>query len=58
MTVGYEKLGGHEIEGTVNKDITNDEITCEAHEQIVKALKPNVYGIWRASVRSEKVRER
>ena len=33
---GDEKIGGNGVEGTFNKDMTNDEMTFEAHKQIVK----------------------
>ena len=33
---GDEKKGGNGVEGTFNKDMTNDEMTFEAHTQIVK----------------------
>ena len=52
--VGDEKIGGNGVEGTFNKDMTNDEMTCEAHKQIVKPLSQTCDHIWRASVRSEK----
>ena len=31
-----KKKGGNGVEGTFNKDMTNDEMTFEAHKQIVK----------------------
>ena len=34
--------------------MTNDEMTFEVHEQIVKPLSQTCDHIWRASVRSEK----
>ena len=34
--VGDEKIGGNGVEGTFNKDMTKDEMTLEAHKQIVR----------------------
>ena len=33
---GEEKIGGNEVDGTCNKDMTNDGMIFEAHKQIVK----------------------
>ena len=52
--VGDEKTGGNGVEGTIKKDMTNDEMTFEAHKQIVKPSNRTCDHIWRASVRSEK----
>ena len=52
--VGDEKIGGSGVEGTFNKDMTNDEMTSEAHKQIVKPLSQTCDHIWRASVRNWK----
>ena len=38
--VGDEKIRGNGFEKTYNKDMTNDEMTFEAHKQIVKTLSP------------------
>ena len=50
--VGDEKIGGNGVEGTFNKDMTNDGMIFEAHKQIVKPLTQTYDHIWRASVRS------
>ena len=50
--VGDEKIGGNGVEGTFNKDMTNDEMTFEAHKH--KPLSQTCDHIWRASPRSEK----
>ena len=42
------KIGGNGVEGTFNKDMSNDEMTLEA------PLSQTCDHIWRASVRSEK----
>ena len=42
------------VEGTFNKDMTNDKMTSAAHRQIVKPLSQTCDHIWRSSVRSEK----
>ena len=49
-----EKVGGNGVEGTFNKDMTNDGMTFEAHKQIAKPLTQTCDHIWRASVHSEK----
>ena len=36
VAVSDERIGGNGVEGTFNKDMTNDEMTFEAHTQIVK----------------------
>ena len=46
--VGDEKKGGNGVEGTFNKDMTNHEMTLEAHKQIVKHLRKTYIHIWRA----------
>ena len=46
--VGDEKIGGNGVEGTFNKDVTNDEMTFEAHKQIVKPLSKTCNHISRA----------
>ena len=51
---GEEKIGGIGVEGTFNKDMTNDGTTFEAHKQIVKPWSQMCAHIWRASVRGEK----
>ena len=45
---GDGKIGGIAVEGTFNKDMTNDEMPFEAHEQIVKRLSQTCIHIWRA----------
>ena len=45
--VGVEKIGGHGVEGTFNKDMTNYEMPFEAHKQIVKPLSQTCTHIWR-----------
>ena len=52
--VADEKIGGSGVEETFNKDMTNDEMTFEAHKQLVKPLGQTCDHIWRASVRSGK----
>ena len=52
--VGDGKTGGNGVERQFNKDMTNDEMTFEAHKQTVKPLSQMCDHIWRASVRSEK----
>ena len=47
-TEGDEKIGGNGVEGTFNKDVTNDEMTFEAHKQIVKPLSKTCNLISRA----------
>ena len=37
-----EKIAVNGVEGTVNKDMTNDEMIFEAHKQIVKPLNQSV----------------
>ena len=49
-----EKMGGNGVEGTFNKDMTNDGMIFETHKQIVKPLSQVCDHIWRA--RQEKVR--
>ena len=51
--IGDEKIGGNGVEGTFNIDMTNDELTFEAHKQIVKLLSQKCDHIWRASVHCE-----
>ena len=36
------------VKGTFNKDMTNDELTFEAHERIAKPLSQTCTHIWRA----------
>ena len=50
---GGEKIKGIAVEGTFNEDMTNDEMTFEAHKQIVKPLSQTCDHIWRAQVRSD-----
>ena len=50
--VGDEKIGGNEVKGTFNKDMTKDGMIFEAHKQIVKRLNQTCEHIWRASVHS------
>ena len=45
--VGDEKIGGNGVEGTFNKDMTNDGMTFETHKQIVKPLSQTCNHIWR-----------
>ena len=39
---GDEKMGGNGVEGTFNKDTTNDEMTFSRHTENRQALEPNV----------------
>ena len=48
-----EKIRGNGVEETLNEDMTNDEMTCEKHKQIVKPLSQTCDDICRTSVRSE-----
>ena len=48
-----EKKRGNGVEEKLNEDMTNDEMTCETHKQIVKPLSQTFDDIWRTSVRSE-----
>ena len=41
VVVGDEKIGGNRIQGTFNKDMTNDEMTILETENR-QALEPNV----------------
>ena len=43
-----EKIGGKVVEGTFNKDMTNNGMIVEAHKQIVKPLSQTCNHIWRA----------
>ena len=54
--VGDEKIRKRVSKVTFDKDMANDEMTFEAHKQIGKPLSRTCTHIWRASVRSEKVR--
>ena len=49
-----EKMGGIGVEGTFNKDMTNNGMIFEAHKQIVKPLSQMCDHTWRAIVRGEK----
>ena len=47
--VGDEKIEGNGVEGSIQaKDMTNYEMTFEAHKQIVKPLSQTCTHIWRA----------
>ena len=43
--VGDKKKGGNGVEGTFNKDMTNDGMNFEVHKQIVKPLSLSCAGV-------------
>ena len=45
---GDEKIGGSGVDGTFNKDMTNDEMTFETHKHIVKHMNQTCIHIWSA----------
>ena len=53
-----EKGGGNGVEGTFSKDMTNDQMTFEAHSQIVKPLSQTCTHIWRAQAVAQRVKVR
>ena len=58
VVVGDEKIGRNEVQGTFNKDLTNDGMIFEAHKQIVKPFSQTCDHIWRAQACAERKRAR
>ena len=48
MVVDGEKTGGNGVEGTFNKDMTNDEMTFLDTQRIVRPLSQTCNHMWRA----------
>ena len=54
VVVGDKKIGGYGVEGTSNKNVTNDDMTFLDTQRIVKHMSQTCNHMWRAQ--REKVR--